>query len=152
VEWEDIGAEMLDAIPAPDEWEGQVKTLVILDDLEYKGMNKLQKRNLDRLWGFCSTHKHISCALLSQDGFNCPPIVRRCSNVWCMWRINDLDSMAMVSRKAGLSRDDFKYLFDKYVGSECHSSLMIDRTSKTPYPLRINGYEPVDLPSKGAQE
>ena len=48
-EWEDVDAEMMAEIPAPEEWKGEVKTLVILDDLEFKQMSKSQKRNLDRL-------------------------------------------------------------------------------------------------------
>ena len=81
-EYDDIGAVLLKDIPSPEDWEGQVKTLVILDDLEFKGMSKDQRRNLDRLFGFVSTHKNISCILCSQDPFNVPPIVRRCSNLW----------------------------------------------------------------------
>ena len=138
-EWESIGATMLDDIPAPEEWEGKVKTLVILDDLEYKGMNKQTRRNLDRLWGFCSTHKHISCCLLAQDAFNVPPIIRRCSNLWVLWKINDLDSMSACARKTGMKVDEFRYIFDNFI-KDTHDSLWIDQTHKTPYPLRINGY------------
>ena len=143
-EWEDIGAEMLDEIPAPNEWEGQVKTLVILDDLEYKGMNKIQKRNLDRLWGFCSTHKHISCALLSQDTFNVPPIIRRCSNVWVLWRCPDLDAMSACARKTGMNKNNFNSIFNELMMNE-HDSLWLDMTAHTPYPKRKNGYSIIEI-------
>ena len=43
-EYDDIDVELLGEVPAPDEFEGEVKTLVVLDDLEFKSMNKVQKK------------------------------------------------------------------------------------------------------------
>ena len=138
-EWDNCGAEMLAEIPPPEEWEGKVKTLVIIDDLELKGLNKIQKRNLDRLYGFVSTHKNVSVILCAQDAFNVPPIVRRCSNLWVMWKMNDLDAMSAVSRKSGMSSGNFNSIFNQLM-CDNHDSLWIDMTSKSPYPLRKNGY------------
>lgn len=139
-EYQDIGeVKMMDHIPSPEEWEGEVKTLVVIDDMELKTLAKDQRRCLDRLFGYVSTHKNISVMLCSQDAFNVPPIVRRCSNVWCLWKCNDLVSMATVASRSGLKIEDFKEIFDKFI-KEPKDSLWIDRTDKTPYPLRINGY------------
>ena len=138
-EWDDCGAEMLSEIPPPEEWKGEVKTLVIIDDLEMKGLSKEPKRNLDRLYGFVSTHKNVSVILCSQDAFNVPPIVRRCSNMWIMWRCPDLDAMAAVSRKSGMNSNNFNSIFNQLM-LDTHDSLWIDMTSKTPYPLRKNGF------------
>lgn len=139
-EYDDVEAEMLDNIPAPDEWEGMRKTLVVLDDLEFKQMSKEQKKNLDRLFGYVSTHKNISVYLCAQDCFNVPPIVRRCANLWILWKGNDMDSMCMMARKSGLKKEAFHYIFDNLM-PEQHDSLWIDTTTKTPYPLRKNGFE-----------
>ena len=96
-EYDDLKiVEMLGEIPAPDEFEGEQKTLVILDDLEVKQLPKDQNRNLDRLFGFVSTHKNISVVLCSQDPFNVPAIVRRCANLWVLWTGSDMDAMANV--------------------------------------------------------
>lgn len=138
-EWDDIDCEMLKEIPAPEDWEGRVKTLVILDDIEYKGMDKTQKRNLDRLFGFVSTHKHISVALTSQDPFNVPPIVRRCSNLWVLWRCPDLDAMSVVARKTGMKAEGFNSLFNQLM-LEKKDGLWMDMTDKSPYPMRKNGF------------
>jgi hypothetical protein len=148
-EYNDVGAEMLHEIPAPQEWEGDCKTLVVLDDLEFKGASKDQKRNLDRLFGFVSTHKDISCILCSQDAFNVPPIVRRCSNLWVLWRSPDIDSMATCARKSGLGASALRNIFDSPLFTykengrsvrKPHDSLWIDMTDKTPAPLRKNGF------------
>lgn len=138
-EYDDVGGEMLDEIPAPDEWAGDCKALVVLDDLEFKGMNKIQRQNLDRLFGFVSTHKNISCILCSQDPFNVPPIVRRCSNLWILWKMNDMDAMATCARKSGLKPDTMKLLFKKIITGP-KSSLWLDGTEKSPFPLRKNGF------------
>jgi len=140
-EYDDLGdnIQMLNSIPAPEEWTGIAKTLVVLDDLEFKTMNKDQRRNLDRLFGYVSTHKNISCVLCSQDPFNVPPIVRRCSNLWVLWRCSDLDSMANCSRKTGLKSADFNTIFNNFM-KEYKDSLWIDMTDKTPYPMRKNGF------------
>lgn len=139
-EYDDIGdnVEILSEIPSPEDWEGKVKTLVVLDDLEFKGMNKDQKRNLDRLFGYVSTHKNITCILCSQDPFNVPAIVRRCSNLWVLWKGVDLDSMAVCARKAGMKADEFKHIFDKIM-TEPKDSLWLDMTG-SPYPIRKNGF------------
>lgn len=141
-EYDDLGdnVEILNEIPAPEDWEGRVKTLVVLDDLEFKGMNKQQKRNLDRLVGYCSTHKQISIILCSQDAFNVPPIVRRCSNMYVLWKSPDLDSMSNLARKANMKPDELKNIFDNLMPN-FRDSLWVDMTDKTPYPLRKNGYE-----------
>lgn len=141
-EYDDVGdnIEILSEIPAPEDWEGRVKTLVVLDDLEFKGMNKIQKKNLDRLFGYVSTHKNISCILCSQDPFNVPPIVRRCSNLWVLWRCPDLDAMATCARKTGMKSEGFNSIFTQLM-LEPKDSLWLDTTDHTPYPKRKNGFE-----------
>jgi hypothetical protein len=143
-EYDDLNAIMCDEIPAPNEWEGKKKTLVILDDLEYKQMSKDQKRNLDRLFGFVSTHKNISVCLSSQDIFQIPTACRRCTNLWCLWRMDDMDSIKVLSRKINLSAKSIQYLFDKYL-TDTHDSIMIDNTHKSPYPIRKNGTQLIDF-------
>lgn len=138
-EYDDMGATMLEEIPDPQEWEGEVKTLVIIDDIDFKGMSKEQKKNLNRLFGFVSTHKNISVALTSQDPFAVPPIVRRCANLWVLWRMSDLDAMSTVARRTGLRATDVKDIF-KNLFRDAHESLWIDMTDKTPYAKRKNGF------------
>lgn len=138
-EYDDVNGEMLDEIPAPEEWEGKEKSLVVLDDLEFKTMNKDQRRNLDRLFGFVSTHKNISCVLCSQDPFNVPPIVRRCSNLWVLWRMSDIDALATCARKTGMKSGSFNTIFN-HLMLEPRDSLWLDMTDHSPYKMRKNGY------------
>lgn len=139
-EYKDLGEEvhMLSEIPSPEEWSGACKTLVVVDDLELKNMKQDQRKNLDRLFGYCSTHKNLSVYLTSQDAFNVMPIVRRCSNFFIFWRSIDLESMAQCARKTGMSTNDFNNIFKTF--KEPRDSLWIDMTDGSDYKLRKNGF------------
>jgi ABC-type cobalamin/Fe3+-siderophores transport system ATPase subunit len=139
-EYDDLLCLKLSSIPAPHEWPGQVKTLVILEDLEFKGMSKQQKSNLDRLYGNVSTHKNISCILTAQDFFNVAPCVRRMSNLFVLWASQDLDSMSTIARKAGLTAQELKELFERYAQGP-KDSVWLDNTDRTPARIRINGFQ-----------
>ena len=143
-EYDDLNAVMTDQIPSPEQFEGKKKTLVILDDLEYKNLSSVEQKNLDRLFGFVSTHKNISVCLSAQDVFNIPAGVRRCSNLWVLWKINDLDAISRLARRINYSAEQIKQLFDNNI-NDVHDSIIFDNTSKTPYPLRKNGTEPIKL-------
>ncbi len=139
-EWFDCNPEMLSEIPHPTEWDASKKTLVVLDDIEYKGLNKQQQSNLDRLFGFCSTHKNISICATCQDFFNLPPSAKRMANVFVLWKSNDEDSFKMISRKTGMKMTHFMKIFEEFM-HERRDSLWIDLTEKSPFPLRKNGFD-----------
>ncbi len=141
------GVEMLDEIPGPRDSlfaDRDIKKLIILDDLEYKFMSKEQLRHLDRLYAYVSSHKNVSCIVISQDTYNIPPCVRRMSNIWILGKINnDLASFKSIAERCGMKREDFEYVFSKYITSK-HDTLWIDRTDDTPAEYRINGYLVLD--------
>lgn len=142
-EYDDIdNCTMLDKIPAPDEWQGEVKTLVILEDLEFKFLDRTSKRNLDRLFGFVSTHKNISCYICAQDPFNVPPIVRRCCNLWILWKVQDIDELSTCARRTGMKSLVFRQIFQNIMTNP-KDSLWIDMTDNSPMKLRKNGYIPI---------
>jgi hypothetical protein len=138
-EYDDVDAKLLTDFPEPHEWPGKEKTLVVVDDIELKTLRRQQRMCLDRLFGYVSTHKNISVLLCSQDPFNVPAIVRRCSNLWVLWPGKDVDATQTCARKCGEDlREKFKL---------CQSpkdSLWIDLTDHTPQKLRKNGYEIVE--------
>ena len=137
-EYDDIDADILTEIPDPTEWSGNdVKTLCILDDLNYTGISKEQKKNLDRLFGYVSSHKNVAVLLTSQDPFVVPTNVRRMANLWILWKQEDMATVATVARRAGYNRKDFQEMFALLKTQ--HDSLWLDLTPHSPYPLRLNG-------------
>ena len=147
-EYDDLGdIEIISEIPDPkdDEYfDGSQKTLVILDDLEYEYMSKQQKRNLDRLFGFVSTHKNVSVILNSQNATNVPPVIRRMSNFWILFKVPDMDLLFTLARKTNIKRDVFIEIFRRYIKKK-HDSFWIDMTDDSPAPFRINGFENLNI-------
>jgi hypothetical protein len=147
LDYDDVdGVDILTEIPNVRDpiFNGKHKTLIILDDLEYKFMKRQQLRNLDRLFGYVSSHKNVSCAVIAQDCFNIPPCIRRMSNIWIIGKINnDISSFLSIAKKCGMDREDFKYVFEKYVTGD-HDTLWLDRTKNSPAEFRFNGYTVLD--------
>ena len=104
-EYDDLKCDIVAEIPAPQHFSGQEKTLVILEDLNYLNMSQEQRGRLERLYGYASTHKNVSCVLTAQDPFRILPTVRRCTNVFILWNNHDGDMVRALSRKTGLTAE-----------------------------------------------
>ncbi len=159
-EYNDIDADVITELPENDFWMGyededdeeeidpkevpnRPKTLMIIDDICFRDMHKRQTVLLDRLCGFISTHCNVSLAVLNQDVFAIDSIIRKCCNVWCIWKPSDNDQLMTISRRCGMKSKDLEYLFDKYAPGEL-DSIMVDQTPRTPYPLRLNGFNIIE--------
>jgi hypothetical protein len=138
-EYDDIDAIYLDDIPAPNEFDEEGKTLVILEDLNLKEMSKQQRMCLDRLVGYVSTHKNVSVCITQQDFYSAPPIARKLCNIILLGKIRDRDQLGTVARKAGIEADEFKEAMKLL--KDRHDTLCIDMTADSPYPLRKNLFE-----------
>ena len=144
-EYEDVDTITLDTIPEPtdDIFDNDVKKLIIIEDKEYKYMPKDELRRLDRLFGYCSTHRNTSIYCTGQYFFNLPVPVRNMTNVFILWKTKDLDTLKTIGRRVGLKKEEIYHLMQKYL-TEPRDSLWIDNTFNTPYPLRKNGFEIID--------
>jgi hypothetical protein len=144
-EYSAVDCTLVSQIPSPEEFSGAVKSLIILEDLDYQSMGKDQKGNLDRLFGYVSTHKNCSVILTAQNPFSVPASVRRCANFFVLWSSHDLDALSTLARKSGLKASQLHMIFQTI----CHGdrdSLWIDLTLGTPAKLRKNCYEKIMLP------
>ena len=139
-EYKDVKHDLRSDIPRPDDIDHQLKTLFILEDLNYIGMTKEQRGYLERLVGYASTHKNVSVMVTAQDPFRILPTVRRCMSVFVLWNNHDQDMLRTLSRKTGKSEQ----LLDSVLTTQCkgpHDSVWIDLTPNSPAPFRKNGYE-----------
>ena len=108
-------------------------------------MNKQQKRDISRLFGYASSHCNLSIAITAQDSFNIPVSARRTANIFVIWRQPDLASLSTMARRTGLKTKDFMSIFKNHI-TEDHDSLTIDLTRNSPAKLRINGYTILNSP------
>lgn len=142
-EYEDIDHIVLKEIPAPsdkDFFDCKQKTAFIIEDHDLCMMNKEQRRRLDRLLGYVSTHRNVSVFITAQDFWSIPPSCRRMANFYILWKTLDLVSQTMIARRIGFLSEELNYYINKYLTGD-RDSLWLDLTLKTPYEMRKNGFE-----------
>lgn len=161
-EYEDIDGEILTELPDNDFWMGydedeaeedsekedeeelvRPKTLLVVDDICFKDLSRVQTARFNRICGFISSHCNISLAVINQDIFEVNSIIRKCASIWVVYRPSCTDELNIIARRCGMPGKDLKYLFDKVAVNE-NDSITIDKTPGTPYPLRLNGYTILD--------
>lgn len=143
-EYDDCDVEMMEEIPDQDELNTGEKTVIILDDINFKGLSKEQNERLNRLYGAWSTHLdgYISVIACTQDFYQLPPIVKRCTDVFVLWRPDDETELSTIGPKVGLRGDTLRNLFDKFCKTK-YDNITIDKTIDSPWKIRINGYNVV---------
>lgn len=137
-EYDDCDAQIVEEIPPREDFDCGKKTLVVLEDIDFKNLSKEQKHRLNRMYGNWSTHNSISIISTSQDFFELDPIVRRCTNLWVLWPGIDLNEMSQIARKVGLNTNKLTTLFN--LCKTKHDSIWIDQTKGSPHHLRFNGF------------
>jgi len=145
-EYDDVEYTCIRRIPPINStmFNPKVKSLLIIEDKNFKFMTKEDLHRLDRAYGFTSTHRNLSIICCSQSFFDVPVSVRRMSNIYVLWKNKDLDSMKTIGRRCGLKKEELYRLIKKYL-KDAHDTLWIDCTKNSPYPLRLNGFCPIDL-------
>jgi hypothetical protein len=145
-EYQDLGDNviLLDDVPPVKYWQSnkRVKKLLIIDDIDLNGLNKVQKTNLDRLFGFCSSHYMLSIFTTQQDFHQLPTCVRRNSNVFCLWKSRDSRNNKIIASKVGLNPDEFNGLFDNYCPNY-FDFLVINWSRDAPVFLSKSFYTPI---------
>lgn len=140
LEYNDIGAEITTTIPDLESFDRDIKNLLIIDDISFKNLNKEEHENLDRLFGYTSTHRNLSIMLTSQTFHVIPINIRLCANMFILWKSNDMRQMTEIANKIGMDQKKLMSIFHSLKG---RSSLWVDGTDNSPYPLRMNGYDMV---------
>lgn len=148
-EWNDtfsdgINGEVRTAIPSIEEFqskkdEGFSRQLIILEDYESR---KKEDSELSMLFRYVSTHLNVSCILLYQDWYRIQTIARRCASGFLLYRSNDRTAMDMLARKVDMNKEDFNHLFDTFI-KHPRDFIMFDRSSGSPYPIRLNLFTPL---------
>lgn len=167
-EYNDIDAEILTELPDNDFWLGynqtdengekieeeedledtiRPKSLIVLDDICFAEMSRQQTNRLDRLVCSISSHANVSVCCINQDWFSCNPIIKKTGNIFVIYRPHCTDELSTIARRIGMSGKELKYLFDN-IATKNSDSIMVDKTSGSPYPLRLNGFNIINSISK----
>lgn len=156
-EWEDIEpTACMNKIPNISYFSDVIdpdkknKNICIIDDIEIKGSNKLDERNLGLLMRYLSTHRNMSIIYSHQSWFDVPSIVKKMCNVYIIYRPRSRTELSMIENRCGVAKGLFHYLFNN-VASDFRDSICYDLTEGSPARIRKNLFEviEVDNPTKG---
>ena len=148
-EYNDVDVFKLEELPdsRSELFTTKKKSLLIIDDYDFASLDRFQLSNLRSLFKYASTHRGLSIIVATQDFFNLPPIIRRLSDVYFIWKGSaDIDSLMQVGRRIGFNKSEFKKLMD--MCRDKFDNICVDFTVGSPAPLRFNGYTLI----KGANE
>ena len=124
--------------------EDNGKMLIIIDDWDMSKLNVEQKRNISMLFRYISSHHNISVMLSYQSFFDVLPIIRKCINVFCIWKTNNVDELGTIAKRVGYNKKIFQSIFSKYIKNK-HDFLIVDQCIDPEYELRKNLYEVIKL-------
>ena len=117
-EWLDCEPDIVtDQMVDLNMFDSKIKTCCVIDDFEWCKCSKQEQKQLSTLMRFISSHRNVS-VLLSFQSF--------------------------MENRCGLEKQTLKKLFDGKCNG-VYDHVLIDKTIGTPYPLRRNIYEPIEL-------
>jgi hypothetical protein len=120
------------------------KRLCIIDDLEFTASHKERLRNLAVLFRYASSHKGLSIILAHQSFFDTPPLVKKMSNVYVIYKPRARNEITMIENRVGLPQHMLDNLFDS-IAINFNDSICVDLTKNTPAPLRLNIFTPIEV-------
>ena len=129
-------------LPSHDEEDRPIKRAIVLDDVEYVSSNKEQLRNLATLLRYCSTHKFLTVYVCHQSYFDLPPLVKKMSNVFIIWKPRATNEVGLIENRTGLKKGVLKALFQE-IATGPQDSLCVDYTHGSPARLRLNVWQPI---------
>jgi hypothetical protein len=72
-----------------------------------------------------------------------PPIVRKCCNIFVIYRPHNDDELVTIGRRVGLKKDEIINIFDNLLTDQ-RDTLTIDTTIGTPAYLRKNVFQKIE--------
>jgi len=143
-EYDDCDVEHIDEID-PLDYEGNCdKTLLIIEDCCFKNCSKEMKQNLNRLFGYTSSHCNVSVAITAQNPYDISVDLRRSANAVAIWRNHDMNSLNTLASRTGIKKNQMEYVMCNVLKNP-HDFLMIDLQNNSPAKYRINGFNPINF-------
>ena len=134
---------MMGEFPPIEFWDGNVKTLCIIDDVEFSNLSREQQARMNKLVRYGSSHKNITLYFTHQNFFELPNLVRKLCNVFLIWRPRSTMELKMIANRVGMKASELEYIFDA-ICNEYRDSLCIDLNYKAPSLLRKNLWQVID--------
>jgi len=142
-EWLDCEVSgLITDIPDFNMFNPKKKTLLIFDDRELLKLTRSEQNRISTLFRHTSTHRNLSIMLLFQSFYDTPPIARKCSNVFVIWKPRSSRELTLISNSCGVEPEVIHELFETQLTSP-YDSLCVDFTVGSPWKLRKNVFLPI---------
>lgn len=149
-EWDEMEPTLiLNDIPDPQDLViNNRKSCIIIDDFEFTKLPKESLKNLSSLFRFVSSHHNFSIILCYQSFFDVPTIIKKCANVFVLYRPNDLDELTTVGRRVGLKKEVILEVFNNVLTNK-RDTFCVDMTEDSPCKFRKNLFIPLIIRQEG---
>lgn len=122
----------------------RIKRMVVVDDLETGGASKERIKRLGILVRYASSHKFLTVVVAHQSAFDLPPLIRKMSNVVCLWKPRGKNEISLIENRFGVDHGLLSHLF-KTVATGPRDSICVDWTASSPARYRLNLFTPIEI-------
>lgn len=112
-EYDNLDVEIINEPPTIEDFNRDEKTLLVIEDINFSGMNKIERAKIDRCFGYISTHYNCSIVLTSQVYINVPVSLRRMATHLFMWKNTDRRVCWLLSACFGIDKRALEVYFGK---------------------------------------
>jgi len=119
------------------------KKLLIMEDLLVSQFSKQTQGQINRMFGYMSTHSNMSIIMTSQNPFDIPISLRRAASHLFLWNTIDNISKNLLGARFGMDAKELT----KILNDNCESSydnIVLDLTPNAPF-IRKNLFEVIKL-------
>ena len=102
------------------------------------------KHNLNRLFGYTSSHCNLSVAITSQNPYDISVDIRRTANTISIWRCADMNALNTLASRCGVKKSNMEWVMINVLKNP-HDFLMIDLQANSPAKYRINGFTKIQF-------
>ena len=143
-EYDDIDVEHIDEIDPLAYEDNTEKTLLIIEDCCFRNCDKEMKHNLNRMFGYTSSHCNLSIAITSQNPYDISVDIRRTANTISIWRCADMNALNTLASRCGIKKQNMEWVMINVLKNP-HDFLLIDLQANSPAKYRINGFSRIEF-------
>jgi hypothetical protein len=111
-EYDSLDVEKIESAPNVSMFKRGEKTLLIIEDISFDALNKQEKSDLNRCFGYISSHYGVSILLTTQTYTNVPVPIRRMANFLFLWKATDRRLSYLLSAMFGINKKRVDEYFD----------------------------------------
>ena len=135
---------MMEDFPPVEFYDSKVKTLVMIDDVEFSHLNKEQVARMNKLVRYVSSHKNVTVYVSHQSFVDLPILIRKLCNVFIIWKPRSLIELKLIANRIALHPEQMEDVFENHC-NQYRDSLCVDLHFNTPAMYRKNIFTKIDL-------